>query len=302
MKNYRHYLSEVKKWNKYVDKLSGRMNISFSEGFIDQTLDTDKLMHVLRDNDYSLRVQKFVWQSQRLVNPKLTFKAFQLKMARAEVKGEGKEAKRLNVWSNVTNTATRDRMAKSIRKEVGVLQGRVNWLREPIDPLKVKGRFYRLDDLASRVDGKFKSKLIKNRLKKFKKNYQDYTPTRLEKEYKKITKLLEKDIIDNQQKEVMNNAVQKSASSPAKRTAQTTLSEEANLQVLGEAETDGDKYLRYILNPNRKWKGHDICDKFAGANPEGLGKGVYKISDVPVPVRSTHPNCGCELVKYNDDK
>jgi len=222
-----------------------------------------------------------------------------------ERKIDGKET---NVWLNINDNATSQRLLKSIDKNVGVLKARVEWLRgkkSVTDVTEVKGSITRLKDLSKRMDrrttiSKIKSNKVKRLLTNFENNVDGFTPEQLKKRYNEILNTIEVDIIKNQQPKLVESIVNKSAGSPVKRTAQSELVRAEAEDALIDAKKNDAKYMKYSLASPRTWSGYDICDEFASANPTGKGRGVYLVDKVPIPVVSTHPNCRCSIREWKE--
>jgi hypothetical protein len=197
-----------------------------------------------------------------------------------------------NPWLNINNANTQKRLVKELKKETAILQKRVDFLRSSRDRLKNGEGFSvkYIEDLARKTGDKD----IITKARRFAREHKGYTPKRLESTYEALTKEIEDNIINIQQKRVVNDVTERVVSYPARRTAQTTAVQIQTDEALKKMK--GAKYVRYVLNPNRTWKGKDVCDVCAGRNPEGKGRGVYKIGEVPRP--PLHPNCGCLLVPF----
>ncbi len=301
MKHLTQYRKQLNKWAKYMRGVSSDMKKAYPKGFIDQEFDTDKIIgEVLRPNNYALEAQKFVYESAKPSLGKMTFKEFVKKMAYGSlyetdpITGEQTKIK-YNPWLNIDNGSTQKRMVKQIKKETALLQARVDFLRSSRERLKdgkeISIKY--INDLAKQTG----DKKIKDMARRFAREYKGYTPKRLESTYTALTKAIEDDIINLQQKRMVDDVINRTASSPAKRTAQTTLSNMANQDALDAIKKSKGKYVRIVLNPNRTWKGTDVCDHITSDNPTGLGKGVYLIKDARIP--PYHAHCGCEVRPFN---
>jgi hypothetical protein len=137
---------------------------------------------------------------------------------------------------------------------------------------------------------------------KFEKSYPNMSPHQLEKEYKKVLSVIEKDIVTNQQRIAIEQALDSSASEFTKRTAQTEYVRqvtETDMQALHEMQDKvGDDEMllvKWTLSDSRDII--DICDDYHD-NDIGYGEGVYPLDGSPIPIEDTHPNCRCRLVPH----
>jgi hypothetical protein len=296
MLNYKHYKSQLQKWNRFIRGISAEFGKVYPNGFIDNIgWDEDKIIgEIFRKNNLSLEVQKFVYESSKPSIGKMTFADFQKKMTQFPIKdATGKKAK-TNIWLNINNANTKQRTVNAIKRETLKLQKRVDFLRQARQRLS-EGKDISVkyvEDLAKKT----KDKAIREQARRFVREYKGYTQKRLESTYNALTQAIEDNIINIQQKRMVNEIVEKSISSPVKTTAQSTLNVMSNNLVIDDAKSKGAKYIRYRLNrAGGKYGADDPCDKHANANPEGKGKGVYKINSCPHPVTDTHVNCNCYL-------
>lgn len=332
------YVTLKLKFEKFVESLS---NDFAKNNILNSNLNSiefsDMVYTFLSDNDYDKESYKFVYESIKIDNPKLTYKKFIEKYTNKDVG---------NI-SSIDNKNIGDRLTNRLVKEGKILQGRLDRLSDIKKDTTVDGWKKNSWDVkriltTSKTEERYLTNLIKEEKKILRRNIRgseyrtaksnieqytkeltlvkdknkalfkqfnnlEYNYTNMnENELKKaiggFISNIENDIKTNQNKVMIKQAFRSSVSHPAKVFAQTeyvnTVTQNDIKQFKDEQTNLNDDEVLLV-----KWKlsaSHnivDICDEYA-ENDIGYGKGIYPIDDSPQPIVDTHPNCRCSLIKY----
>jgi hypothetical protein len=143
-------------------------------------------------------------------------------------------------------------------------------------------------------------KALKGQLNRFAKNADRWSETRLKKEYDKLINAVKKDLIENQQKAVIEDVYKRSGGGWVNRVANDQFGKRAtqkDLNELKERQRKGDKGSKLLVTWTLSVDHNivDICDDYAEADV-GFGAGIKHLDESPVPIEDSHIHCQCRLV------